>query len=364
MYRACAFCNSRLDGDGGPSGCGVGRRLAFDEWKGRLWVICPRCARWNLAPLDERVERIEALARAARDGRVAAATEQVALIRWQGYDFVRVGKPPRLEFATWRYGERLKARQREQLKFVVPLTVATVGLAVAVNVAAGGSVGVFVWNMPRMARWMYTGIVGRRAVGLVEPPICERCGSVMRLRAKHMAHARVVPEAKADLGLILSCPSCDSDGAMLIGPEAQAALRQGLTYLALTRRSGRDRAEDAARLVEGAGGRERLIRDAARKPACLKVPAPGGPIYLALKHLMRELKLHTVCEEAHRPNVGECWEHKTATFMILGDVCTRNCAYCAVAHGTPAPLDVGEPVRLAEAVRQMALQHVVITSVD
>src|SRR5207247_846187 len=117
----------------------------------------------------------------AREGRVAAATEQVALIRWQGYDFVRVGKPPRLEFATWRYGERLKARQREQLKFVVPLTVATVGLAVAVNVAAGGSVGVFVWNMPRMARWMYTGIVGRRAVGLVEPPICERAGGPERL---------------------------------------------------------------------------------------------------------------------------------------------------------------------------------------
>src|SRR5207248_1480343 len=128
MYRTCAFCNSKLDGDGGPSGLGVGRRLAFDEWKSRLWVICPKCSRWN---------------------------------------------------------------------------------------------------MPRRARWMYTGIVGRRAVGLVGPPICERCGSVVRLRAKHMAHARVVPDAKADLGLVLSCPSCHSDGAMLTGPEAQAALRQG-----------------------------------------------------------------------------------------------------------------------------------------
>src|SRR5207253_908484 len=136
MYRTCAFCNSKLDGDGGPSGLGVGRRLAFDEWKGRLWVICPKCSRWNLAPLDERLERIEALARAAREGRMATATEQVALIRWHGYDLVRVGKPPRLEFATWRYGERLKARQREQLKFVVPLTVATVGLAVAVGGSA------------------------------------------------------------------------------------------------------------------------------------------------------------------------------------------------------------------------------------
>src|SRR5437879_5202481 len=247
MYRTCAFCNGKLDGDGGPSGLGVGRRLAFDEWRSRLWVICPKCSRWNLAPLEERLEQIEALARAAREGRVAAATEQVALIRWQGYDFVRVGKPRRIELATWRYGERLKARRREQLKFVVPLTVATVGLAVAVNVAAGGSVGVFVWNMPNIARAMYTGIVGRRRVGLVEPPICERCGSVLQLQAKHVAYARVVRQSEADVALILSCPKCRAEGAMLVGADAQAALRLGLTYLALSRR-GRERAEDAARL--------------------------------------------------------------------------------------------------------------------
>ena len=104
--------------------------------------------------------------------------------------------------------------------------------------------------------------------------------------------------------------------------------------------------------------------DPQRKPPWLKVKAPGGPTYVALKHMMRDLKLHTVCEEAHCPNIGECWEHKAATFMILGDVCTRNCAYCAVAHGTPAALDADEPVRLAEAVAQMGLRHVVITSVD
>jgi lipoic acid synthetase len=107
-----------------------------------------------------------------------------------------------------------------------------------------------------------------------------------------------------------------------------------------------------------------LIPLTTRKPAWLKVPAPGGPNYLTLKQLLRERKLHTVCEEAHCPNIGECWEHKAATFMVLGDVCTRNCAYCAVAHGTPAPLDLGEPARLAAAVQQMGLRHVVITSVD
>ena len=101
-----------------------------------------------------------------------------------------------------------------------------------------------------------------------------------------------------------------------------------------------------------------------RKPAWLRVQAPGGPNYVALKGMMRELGLHTVCEEAHCPNVGECWEHRAATFMILGDVCTRNCAYCAVAHGTPQPLDHGEPARLGVAVQRMGLKHVVITSVD
>src|SRR5207247_1808430 len=195
MFKTCAFCNGKLDGDGGPSGLGVGRRLAFDEWKVRLWVICPKCTRWSLAPLDERLEHVEALARAAGEGRVAAATEQVALIRWRAYDLVRVGRPPRLEFATWRYGERLKARQREQLKFVIPLTVATVGLAVAAD--------------------------------------------------------------------------------------APAAVRQGLTDLALARR-GRERAEDAARLVEGAGGPDRLIRDVARRELTLRSIAPERRLALEM----------------------------------------------------------------------------------
>jgi len=110
--------------------------------------------------------------------------------------------------------------------------------------------------------------------------------------------------------------------------------------------------------------RPRPVHPADRKPPWLKVPAPGGPNYVALKQLMRDQALHTVCEEAHCPNIGECWEHRAATFMILGDVCTRNCAYCAVAHGTPAALDKDEPIRLATAVERMGLRHVVITSVD
>jgi lipoic acid synthetase len=106
------------------------------------------------------------------------------------------------------------------------------------------------------------------------------------------------------------------------------------------------------------------LRPREPKPAWLKVRAPGSPGYLRLKGLMRELNLHTVCEEARCPNIGECWHHGTATFMILGDVCTRACAYCAVSHGRPAALDLGEPAHVAEAIMALELSYVVITSVD
>jgi len=102
----------------------------------------------------------------------------------------------------------------------------------------------------------------------------------------------------------------------------------------------------------------------APKPDWLKVRAPGSPGYQRLKGLMRTLNLHTVCEEARCPNIGECWNHGTATFMILGDICTRACSYCAVAHGRPDPVDSSEPSRVARAVNALALDYVVITSVD
>ncbi len=100
------------------------------------------------------------------------------------------------------------------------------------------------------------------------------------------------------------------------------------------------------------------------KPPWLKVRAPGGPKYLRLRGLMRQWDLHSVCEEAHCPNIGECWEDLTATFMILGDVCTRNCGYCAVTHGKPVWEDREEPERVGRAVGELGLEYVVITSVN
>ncbi len=101
-----------------------------------------------------------------------------------------------------------------------------------------------------------------------------------------------------------------------------------------------------------------------RLPEWLKVRAPGSPRYIELKALMRGQQLHTVCEEAHCPNIGECWNRGTATFMILGDICTRRCHYCAVTTGRPTGIDLQEPARLAETVQTMGLRYCVITSVN
>jgi lipoic acid synthetase len=101
-----------------------------------------------------------------------------------------------------------------------------------------------------------------------------------------------------------------------------------------------------------------------RLPEWLKVPMPGGPGFLDLRQKLRTAELNTVCEEAHCPNIGECWERKSATFMILGEVCTRACRYCAVTSGKPEGLDLEEPGRLGRTVEQLGLRYAVITSVD
>jgi lipoic acid synthetase len=103
---------------------------------------------------------------------------------------------------------------------------------------------------------------------------------------------------------------------------------------------------------------------ARRHPPWLKVRAPGGPEFAETMATVRTLGLHTVCQEARCPNIGECWGHRTATFMLLGDTCTRNCGFCAVTHGRPLTVDPGEPFRVAHAVEQLGLRHVVVTSVN
>lgn len=110
-------------------------------------------------------------------------------------------------------------------------------------------------------------------------------------------------------------------------------------------------------------------RDAERlvKPSWLKVKAPGSPEFMKTRHIVKDLRLNTVCEEAQCPNIGECWSHRTATFMIMGELCTRRCNFCSVKKGdfeTLAPLDVQEPERVGRAIASLGLRHAVITSVN
>ena len=286
MFHTCAVCSGTLGGDGGASGLAVGRRFAFDGWKSRAWVICQRCGRWNLTPLDSRLDTVAALERMADAGRVAATTDQVALIRHGPYDVVRVGKPRRVELAGWRYGERLKARERERLKVVIPVTLAAVGVTIATNVAlGGGSVWLF-GQMPRLGDAVYTGLVGNRKVD-IEPPVCGHCGAVMVLRSRHVQDARLSRTVHQDLALLLRCPKCDSVGAMLEGRDAERALRSGLTYVNLKKgRRIKRKAEEAASAVERAGGPQELIAGATR--AEIAVSSLKGAQGLALEMAVDE----------------------------------------------------------------------------
>ena len=120
--------------------------------------------------------------------------------------------------------------------------------------------------------------------------------------------------------------------------------------------------ENTVNVIPPAGAAEPLPLNA-RKPAWLRAKIPGGPVHLETTGIVHEHHLHTVCESAQCPNLGECWSRKTATIMILGNICTRSCGFCAVQTGRPTELDRDEPRRVAEAIRLMGLRHAVITSV-
>lgn len=167
------------------------------------------------------------------------------------------------------------------MKVVVPLTVAAIGLGIAANVAAGGGFGVVVWNVHRLVDGIYLGIMGRRKVSLSEPPICAHCGSLMQLRAKHVQHARIVPDRHADMAVVLSCPKCKHEGTQVTGGDAIQVLRQGLTYLNQAR-GGRRRAEDAAREVDQVGGADRLVRDIAQRELTLRSLRPERGLALEM----------------------------------------------------------------------------------
>src|SRR5688572_26479502 len=157
MYATCLFCNKPLGRNESIEHFPVGRRLAFDAAKGRLWVVCPSCERWNLSPLDERWEAIEDSERLYRSTRLRAATDQIGLARLRdGTALIRIGEPLRPEFAAWRYGDQFGRRRRRNL-LIAGAGVGAVGALVAGGVAAGLSIGGFGWLIINATRSVVKG---------------------------------------------------------------------------------------------------------------------------------------------------------------------------------------------------------------
>ena len=198
MYATCLFCNRPLGSNESIEHFPVGRRLAFDSAKGRLWVVCPACERWNLTPLEERWEAIEEAEKLYRGTRLRAATDQIGLARLRdGTELVRIGEPLRPEFAAWRYGDQFGRRRRRQL-LVAGAGLTAIGAVVAGGVAAGVGVGGLGWILARLARTAVRGNP-RSVVARIRTDDHQ----ILRVRLGHLAETSLEPGALAPIAVDL-----------------------------------------------------------------------------------------------------------------------------------------------------------------
>src|SRR5512134_110626 len=213
MYATCLFCNSALGANEAIESFPVGRRLAFDQSKGRLWVVCPKCERWNLTPLEERWEAIEQSEKLYRDTRKRVATDNVGLARLRdGTTLVRIGEPLRPEFAAWRYGDQFGRRRRRQL-LMTGGGIAGVGVIVVGGVYAGMVVGAFGWGISQAVSSLIYG----NPEGIVARIKTEAHG-LIHVRRRHLAESFLSTGSDGTLALNLRF----KDGAARFeGPEAE-----------------------------------------------------------------------------------------------------------------------------------------------
>jgi hypothetical protein len=188
VYASCLFCNRALGANEIIDRFPVGRRLAFDPAKGRLWVVCPRCRQWNLTPLEERWEAIEDCERRFRDARRRVSTGEIGLARLnEGVELIRIGQPLLPELAAWRFGPRLRRRRMQALAIVG--AAAVVGAGIIIGGVATGIITsvpvVFVWNGRRLARWVYGSRVVARIPDGGRPPLT--------VRIRHLDANRLAP---------------------------------------------------------------------------------------------------------------------------------------------------------------------------
>jgi hypothetical protein len=256
VYSTCLFCNQPLGTNSTFASFGVGRRLAFDAAKGRLWVVCRKCERWNLSPLEERWEAIEQAERLYRDTRRRVATAEIGLARLgDGTELVRVGTPLRPEFAAWRYGDQFGRRRTRQM-LLAGAGLATLGGLVAGGAAIGVSLGGFAWGIAQVAR---------AAIHGSEETIVARVraddGRVLPVRRRHLAETSLARGSDGTLAIDLRYKNGQS---RFEGPEAMRIA--SLVVPAVNRFGGaRQTVAAAVDVIEQVGGPERYVEQLARR---------------------------------------------------------------------------------------------------
>ena len=304
MYSTCMFCNAGLGSNGVIEAFPVGRRLAFDASRGRLWVVCRKCERWNLSPIEERWEAVEACERLFRDTRIRVSTENIGLAKHpEGLELVRIGRPLRPEFAAWRYGDQFGRRRKRAILYGAAGIVAVGGI-VAGGVATGiisasllGQSGNFV-NV-----WMNGRVLAR---------VRTEDGQVLKLKKRDLDRAQII---HGDGGLEFMVPRRKQEHRFA-GEEAQRVA--GVVVSRINRGgAGASTVQDAVRLLDERGSPEAVLREASRQPTPMRglsfkrgagkgrVASLPRPTRLAV-----EMALHE--EQERRALEGELWRLERA----------------------------------------------------
>jgi hypothetical protein len=256
MYSTCLFCNKPLGSNETLETFPVGKRLAFDAAKGRLWVVCRQCERWNLSPLEERWEAIESAERLYRDTRRRVSTENIGLAKLRdGTELIRIGEPLRPEFAAWRYGDQFGRRRRRQM-LIAGGGVAAFGALVVGGAVAGVGIGSFGWIMARAVR----SIVDGSQETIVARIQTEHAGLV-KVRRRHLAETAIVPGTE---GLFAIDLRFKNGKARFEGREAERIA--AIVVPQVNRYGGaKDTIAHAVSLIETSRGTEGFLEHVARR---------------------------------------------------------------------------------------------------
>jgi hypothetical protein len=352
MYRNCIFCAADLGGNDAVERFPVGRALAFDAARGRLWAVCPRCARWNLAPLEERWEAIEDGERLFRDARLRVQRENVGLARLpDGTRLVRVGQALTGELAAWRYGEQLTLRKRQYVVAGLVTGIASAGVLMGVG-AAGLGIGAY-WLATHVVRPMWRGYRDAEVLHTSVPPEGS-AGIRQHLRRSHLRRAQLrrgedggvelfVPQVEAevpagDTGLLRTV---GAHPLVVPGPAARMVLGRGMVVV--NARGARRRQVDLAlRVLEHAGTADRYLEAAAVRGQWLyggsrldRNPAEPNPVAA----LALEMALHE--ETERRALDGE--------LAALEEMWRQAEEIAAIADRLPDGVGPTHPPRVADA---------------